>query len=106
MVLGIIILKKTYSAREYFSVLLISIGIFMCTLASANEKNSPNHPVISQISDDYSEMFWWTVGIIMLTLALVLSAVMGLIQEKLYATHGKRKELIKTTFDKDASFQS
>jgi len=91
MLLGIVILKKTYSVREYISVVLISVGICLCTLASATEKKSPGQSVNVQATDEFSEMFWWTVGIIMLTLALVLSAVMGLIQEKLYATHGKCK---------------
>lgn len=37
MVLGIIIMKKTYSVTKYSSVLMISAGIFVCTLASAKE---------------------------------------------------------------------
>lgn len=37
MVLGIIFLKKKYSLREYISIVLISMGIFVCTYASSNE---------------------------------------------------------------------
>lgn len=37
MVLGIIILKKSYSLIKYVSVLMISIGICACTIASANK---------------------------------------------------------------------
>ena len=37
MVLGIIILKKTYTFVKYSSVLMISAGIFVCTIASARE---------------------------------------------------------------------
>jgi len=37
MVLGIIILKKSYTFMKYSSVLMISAGIFLCTIASARE---------------------------------------------------------------------
>lgn len=85
MLLGIIILNKSYTARQYISVGLISIGICICTLASANDKTK------SSLSDEEedSHIFWWIVGIMILTLALTLSAIMGLFQEKLYRTHGK-----------------
>lgn len=88
MILGIIVLKKTYSIREYFSVVLISAGICICTLASSNEikKTETAAPV-----DDF-EFFWWMIGIAMLTVALLLSAGMGIIQEKLYKKHGKHPD--------------
>lgn len=34
---GILILKKRYTTTKYLSVLMISIGICVCTIASANE---------------------------------------------------------------------
>ena len=37
MVLGILILKKRYSIMKYLSVLMISIGICVCTIASAKQ---------------------------------------------------------------------
>lgn len=37
MVLGILILKKKYTTIKYLSVLMISIGICICTIASAQE---------------------------------------------------------------------
>lgn len=86
MILGIIIMKKSYSIREYVAIVMISIGIFLATMASAGDKVGEK---AQASSEEFSDLFWWIVGIVMLTLALVLSAVMGLIQEKLYAKHGK-----------------
>lgn len=89
MTLGMLIMKKSYSTREYVSIVMISVGICICTLASANEKAATTEKAVLN-EDGFSDFFWWIVGITMLTLALVLSAGMGLIQERLYSTHGKR----------------
>jgi len=37
MVLGMIIMGKRYNAMKYLSVIMISIGIAVCTIASSNE---------------------------------------------------------------------
>ena len=60
MILGIILLKKTYSVREYVAVVMISAGICICTLASS----STNKKVLNdaQESEDVSFFFWWIVG--------------------------------------------
>jgi UDP-xylose/UDP-N-acetylglucosamine transporter B4 len=36
MILGIIILKKEYPLSKYVSVVMVTVGIFMATLASAS----------------------------------------------------------------------
>ena len=40
MILGIIILKKHYSTTKYMSVFMISVGICVCTIASAKQMAS------------------------------------------------------------------
>lgn len=90
MILGIIILKKSYTLRQYISIIIISLGICICTLASASSDAKSKETV--QSSEENTDIFWWIIGIIMLTLALVLSACMGIIQEKLYSTHGKHPD--------------
>ncbi|CAF0792307.1 unnamed protein product [Brachionus calyciflorus] len=87
MVLGIIILNKRYNLREYISIVFITIGIIICTLASSTDIKKPN--VHGHVSNDFVDFLWWVVGILMLTFALLLSAGMGIIQEGLYKTHGK-----------------
>lgn len=39
--------------------------------------------------DTYSVFYWWVCGISLLTLALFISARMGIYQEVLYKRHGK-----------------
>lgn len=38
---------------------------------------------------DDSDMFWWVIGIILLSTALFLSARMGIYQESIYKVYGK-----------------
>ena len=57
MFLGIIILNKKYCYREYISILFITIGIVICTLASSTEIKSTN-----KVSNDIVDFLWWIVG--------------------------------------------
>lgn len=58
----------------------------MCTMASAKDFKKEQ---VTNTTDEWIDMFWWLVGISMLTFALLLSAGMGIIQEKLYKEYGK-----------------
>lgn len=44
-----------------------------------------------QVSDDagFSALFWWSIGILILTVALLVSACMGIYQEAIYKKYGK-----------------
>ncbi|XP_029009136.1 UDP-xylose and UDP-N-acetylglucosamine transporter [Betta splendens] len=88
MILGIIILKKRYSASKYLSIALVSAGIFICTIMSAKQVNVANE------SEEQSLYVFlhWLVGIAMLTFALLLSARMGIFQEMLYKKYGKHSK--------------
>jgi UDP-xylose/UDP-N-acetylglucosamine transporter B4 len=88
MVLGIFFLNKKYGLREYVSIVLITVGICMCTLASS-KSDSFSSSSISSSAQDFVDFVWWIIGLTMLTLALLLSACMGIEQEKLYKCHGK-----------------
>lgn len=98
MILGIIILKKRYTLWKFVSVGMITAGIIICTLISGQmtahkttcsdcgEENVVNE---AQEDDDY---FWWLIGIFILITALLLSARMGIYQEKLYKEYGKHPD--------------
>ncbi|KAF7669847.1 hypothetical protein LDENG_00128730 [Lucifuga dentata] len=86
MILGIIILKKRYSASKYLSISLVSAGIFTCTIMSAKQVNVANEG--SEEQGFYALMRWLT-GVAMLTFALLMSARMGIFQETLYKKYGK-----------------
>ena len=88
MFLGILILKKRYSLREYISIIMITAGIILATFASSKQPLKKDESINTE-SNEFVDFFWWTVGITMLTIALLLSAGMGLIQETLYKNHGK-----------------
>ncbi|XP_077424315.1 UDP-xylose and UDP-N-acetylglucosamine transporter [Vanacampus margaritifer] len=89
MILGIVILKKRYSASKYLSIALVSAGIFICTVMSAKQVN-----VANEGSDErgFYAFTRWLVGIAMLTFALLMSARMGIFQETLYKKFGKHSK--------------
>uniref|UniRef100_A0A8C2YWY2 Solute carrier family 35 member B4 n=1 Tax=Cyclopterus lumpus TaxID=8103 RepID=A0A8C2YWY2_CYCLU len=89
MILGIVILKKRYSASKYLSIALVSAGIFICTIMSAKQVNVANEG--SEEQNVYAFMRW-LIGIGMLTFALLMSARMGIFQETLYKQYGKHSK--------------
>ncbi|CAG2108221.1 unnamed protein product, partial [Medioppia subpectinata] len=97
MLLGILILKRQYSACKYMSVGLITVGIIMATLASSHPSAAP--PRALKTSTDLNtghplpvrehSVYDYTIGISLLTFALLLSARLGIFQEVLFTTYGK-----------------
>ncbi|XP_075998576.1 UDP-xylose and UDP-N-acetylglucosamine transporter [Genypterus blacodes] len=86
MILGIIILKKRYSASKYLSIALVSAGIFICTIMSAKQVNVADG---ASEEEGFQAFARWLMGIGMLTFALLMSARMGIFQETLYKQYGK-----------------
>uniref|UniRef100_U5EU57 Putative udp-n-acetylglucosamine transporter n=1 Tax=Corethrella appendiculata TaxID=1370023 RepID=U5EU57_9DIPT len=88
MIMGILILHKRYEFSKYLSVAMITLGIVICTIVSGTEVKSTQVRQTEE-ADTLSVLFWWTLGIALLTLALFVSARMGLYQEVLYKRYGK-----------------
>lgn len=85
--MGIIILNKRYDLSKYISVFMISLGIVVCTIVSGSNVKSTQ---INQVEESAATVFfWWSLGITLLTVALFISARMGLYQEVLYKRYGK-----------------
>lgn len=84
LVLGMIILKRRYHLSKYLSVLMITTGICLCTFASAKKLEFK-----STTGDPLAEYKWWCTGVVLLVLALFLSARTGIYQEQMYAEYGK-----------------
>jgi len=82
MVMGIVLLNKSYTPLKYLSVVMVSFGISLCTIMSASSKASSS-------TEDENHQFWLFVGIGILTFALFMSARMGIYQEVLYGEYGK-----------------
>lgn len=92
MILGILILNKSYDVWKYISVVAITIGIFICTIASGSEikkSQSSKSDDGSGSGTDVDSFIWWLVGVFLLSLALFISARMGLYQEVMYKKRGK-----------------
>lgn len=83
MCLGTLILKRRYRISQYIAVVMISVGIFICTYFSTREVAGR-----SEHSTD-ADVFWWLVGVVLLVVALFISSYMGITQELLYRKHGK-----------------
>lgn len=89
MIMGIIILRKRYEFSKYLSVFMISVGIVLCTIISGSNVKSTQVNVDADEQDSVTVLFWWGVGITLLTVALFISARMGIYQEVLYKRYGK-----------------
>jgi len=87
LILGMIILKRRYPLQQILAVVLITLGIILSTYASSQSLNK--HIKINETKPD---LFWWIIGIGMLIFALLVSALMGIYQETLYAKYGKYPE--------------
>ncbi|EDV92300.1 GH24121 [Drosophila grimshawi] len=88
MIMGIILLRKRYNLRQYSSVAMITAGIILCTLVSSGDVKDNTHHSL-KVDTTYSDFFWWSVGIALLTIALLVTAYMGIYQEVIYKRHGK-----------------
>lgn len=89
MIMGIIILRKRYDFSKYLSVFMITLGIVLCTIVSGSKVESTQ---VNPDTSGFSVFFWWTIGIALLTIALFLSARMGIYQETLYKKYGKHPD--------------
>lgn len=87
MILGVYVMKKKYPFSKYLAVVLITLGIVVCTVVSGKDVKSTK--IKGPSTTPYEDFFWWTIGIIILALALFLSAGLGLYQEFLYKNYGR-----------------
>lgn len=89
MIMATIILRKRYTPSKYVSVAMITIGIVVCTILSGSDVDRTVVHSSEIEPSTYSVHFWWTLGIMLLTTALLISAGMGIYQEQLYERYGK-----------------
>eukprot|EP00455_Lapot_gusevi_P012287 TRINITY_DN1578_c0_g1_i1.p1 TRINITY_DN1578_c0_g1~~TRINITY_DN1578_c0_g1_i1.p1 ORF type:complete len:360 (-),score=46.60 TRINITY_DN1578_c0_g1_i1:84-1163(-) len=106
LLLGFIFFKNKYSMREVLGVILVTCGIFAATLADALYHGKIVLPSFSLASccsfssfSNSDTAFWntvtegidltWVIGVSMLAFALVLSSVLGHIQDQTYKIYGK-----------------
>lgn len=88
LILGLVMLKKSYKPTKYLSIAMITIGIAMATLASANSRSTKEN----LIEIEKSSSQWlsnWFVGFLLFTFALYISGLMGIYQEIVFSKYGK-----------------
>ncbi|KAF5390370.1 hypothetical protein D9757_005285 [Collybiopsis confluens] len=84
MILGWIFARQTYTTAQVASVSIVTAGVILTTFsASVSSTNS--------LSDHESTLRIYLTGIGILTLALVLSGFLGLVQDYTYSTYGRPK---------------
>ncbi|KAJ3558775.1 hypothetical protein NM688_g731 [Phlebia brevispora] len=80
MLFGRIFMKKRYSLSQIGSVFLVTLGVIFATTS---------RPMPSSAASDSEDHFAeYTTGVLMLTLSLFLTGLLGLLQEKAYTTYG------------------
>ncbi|CAO3689461.1 unnamed protein product [Rhizopus stolonifer] len=80
MIMGALILGKRYSAGQIFGVIFVTAGVIWATLDNGSNHNQDNAGSTSE----------FVTGILLLLIAMVLSACMGLFQEVTYKKYGKQ----------------
>ncbi|KAH8093760.1 UAA transporter [Cristinia sonorae] len=79
LIFGRLFLNKRYTLSQIASVLLVTIGVVLATLSR------PAPPISQTTPDDATD---YTIGISMLTLSLLLTGVLGMLQEITYKKYG------------------
>ncbi|KJA14650.1 hypothetical protein HYPSUDRAFT_150103 [Hypholoma sublateritium FD-334 SS-4] len=81
LVLGWIVSKKRYSQTQVLSVILVTVGVILTTLSAQSSPTKSPSPA----ADTYK----YVKGIGILTLALVLSGFLGLVQDWTFTKYGR-----------------
>ena len=119
MLLGYFFLRRSYSPQQILGVILVTVGVIVCTLSAAaaqaqvqaqggsNTTTSPNETTAAissssnssggsghehEASSELSELWVWLHGMFLLVTALVLSCFLGMKQEYVYRKYGKISE--------------
>ncbi|XP_064113320.1 UDP-xylose and UDP-N-acetylglucosamine transporter-like [Macrobrachium nipponense] len=85
LIMGVLVLGRKYTRTKYASVLMITLGTIICTLASAENLDDEEQVAEGGVSSFVT----WMMGIGILTFALFMSARMGIFQELLFTKYGK-----------------
>ncbi|KAI0092501.1 UAA transporter [Irpex rosettiformis] len=91
MILGWLLQSKRYKLSQVASVVLVTAGVMMTTLSASKPKATPLNSLSSDstILDPHHTRTYLT-GIGILTLALVLSGLLGIAQDRTYAKYGRQ----------------
>ncbi|KAF9582290.1 golgi uridine diphosphate-N- acetylglucosamine transporter [Lunasporangiospora selenospora] len=86
MILGMILMKKRYSAPQILAVVIVTVGVIYATM-NAKANLSKGSSTSKNKEDDVSASDY-LIGILMMSVALVVSSLLGLLQETTYRKYG------------------
>ncbi|KAI0772513.1 UAA transporter [Trametes elegans] len=81
MLMGWLLAGKRYNITQVLSVLLVTAGVVLTTLSASAPKTKSQSAAITHASEQWR----YATGIALLTLALVLSGLLGIVQDWTYA---------------------
>ncbi|CAO1626276.1 unnamed protein product [Jaminaea pallidilutea] len=87
LIMGWAIRGKRYSALQVTSVMLVTAGVILSTL-STTPATTPDQQSVSASAASPAAISNYVTGIILLSIALVLSSLMGIWQELTFAQYG------------------
>lgn len=92
MLTGYFLARKRYSFGQVIAGVVITVGIVLATVSAPRPPRSPASSASKapQTDDKLSESLQYALGIAMLSLALFLSAWLGLWQERTYRRYGNQ----------------
>ncbi|KAI0352296.1 UAA transporter [Trametes cingulata] len=79
MLLGYLVLKKRYSLAQVAAVAFVSAGVVLATLS---------RPSAPKTSGDPPDIGRYSIGVFMLTVSLLLTGILGVLQERTYTKYG------------------
>ncbi|KAG0011699.1 golgi uridine diphosphate-N- acetylglucosamine transporter [Podila clonocystis] len=88
MLLGMLIMKKRYSASQIFAVTIVTIGVIYATTSAKTNDSSKTPPSNSAGGGGGVSTGDYAMGVLMLTIALIISSLLGLLQEATYQKYG------------------
>ncbi|KAG0089044.1 golgi uridine diphosphate-N- acetylglucosamine transporter [Podila epicladia] len=88
MVLGMLIMKKRYSASQIFAVMIVTIGVIYATTSAKTNNSSKTPPPKTAGGGEGVSTGDYAMGVLMLTIAMIISSLLGLLQESTYQKYG------------------
>ncbi|TRM61135.1 UAA transporter [Schizophyllum amplum] len=84
MLLGYFVMHKRYTVTQVFSAAIVSIGVVFATL-SRSSASTTTGKLTPESAEDLHK---YTLGIIMLSSSLLISGILGILQERTYKKYG------------------
>jgi solute carrier family 35 (UDP-xylose/UDP-N-acetylglucosamine transporter), member B4 len=85
MLLGFFVLSRRYSVIQMLCVIVVSLGAILATLSKPSSPSSSSSSTSSPTADELQRYF---LGISMVVASLLLTGILGVLQEQTYRKYG------------------